>query len=141
MEALVEAIAWFENEYEAAKPHLQLSGRLETAAARVPGLAEYYFGICMEIEHIKKWFDIKHDEKVSKWRRHYLEHYNRDLTMQQIISYANGEKDVIDLRLLINHIDLVRSQLHGITKGIEYMHFQIGNITALRKAGIEDASI
>jgi hypothetical protein len=141
LNALVEAMEWFEKEYDAAKAELVMKGKIEIAASRVPGLAEYYFGICMEVEHIMKWLDIQIDKKVAKWRRHYIEHYNRELSASLAEKFATGEKEVIDLRLLYNHVALVRNQLHGITKGIEYMHFQIGNIVNLRKVGIEDASL
>lgn len=139
--ALAEALVWFETEHEKAQGELKLSGRIEAAAARLPGNAEYYYGIAMEIEHILKWLEIQIERTVAKWRRHYLEHYNRQMNMRDAEKYAESEKEVFDLRLLTNHVALVRNKFHGITKGLEYMHFQIGNIVALRKVGIEDASI
>ena len=40
----------------------------------------------------------------------------------------------------LEEVALLRNKFLGLTKGYEYLHFQIGNIIHLRKAGIEDAN-
>lgn len=138
---LGEALEWFEDEYETARKELNVKGRLTEAEARLPGNAEYYYGLSVELEGILKWLEIQIDKTLAKARRQYLEHYNRQLTDRMAEKYAEADPSVIDLRLLANHVALMRNKYHGITKGLEYLHFQLGNITQLYKAGIEDASL
>jgi hypothetical protein len=53
---------------------------------------------------------------------------------------ADIEPEVILIREFIQEVALIRNLFTGITKGLEYLHFQIGNITKLKSAGFEDAT-
>lgn len=141
MIALGNALEWFEKEHEDGRKQLKPSGRLAEVEARLPANAEYYYGMAMEIEAILQWINLETEKMVVKWHRHYLESYHRDLNANVAKSWAECHQEVVDLKELAITVGLIRSKFHGLTQGLNYLHFQLGNITALHKAGIEDHEI
>lgn len=138
---LVDALVYFEKEYQEARLEVIITGRIETFMMRLPGLVEYYWRHLQELEAIMEWFDIQITKATAKARRHYMEHYNRNLTDRTAEKYAEADADVIDLRLLMNEVALMRNQFLGIHKALDVAQYQCTNVRALRIAGIEDASI
>ena len=64
--------------------------------------------------------------------------YNRSLTSREAEKYVDGEDEVIDYETIINDVALIRNKWLGIMKGLESKNFQLGHITKLRVAGMED---
>lgn len=139
--ALGDAIEWFEREYDQGREKLTPHGKITAKSSNLPSWVEYYYGVFMEIEAIVKFMEEQVNKATAKWRRHYMEHYNRALSDRMAEKYAEAETEVLDLRLLLNHVLLIRNQFTGLHKGFEYLHFQLGNITKLHAAGIEDAEL
>jgi hypothetical protein len=55
--------------------------------------------------------------------------------------YSDGEPEVLEMQRLINEFALVRNKFQGLIKAIDTKNFMISNITRLRVAGMEDASV
>lgn len=138
---LVDALTYFEKEYQEARKEVIVEGRLETFMMRLPGLVEYYWRHLQELEAIMEWFDIQIAKATQNARRKYMEHYQRNLADRVAEKYAEAEPDVLDLRLLMNEVSLMRNQFLGIHKALDVAQYQCTNVRALRIAGIEDATI
>lgn len=138
---LMAALDYFESEYEVAKSELNVKGmRIEEVARRIPGMVEYRFGQLQEIEAILSLFELNADKAVSEAKKRYLENYQRSLSDRTAEKYAETDDDVIARKLIIIEVARVRNLFLSITKGLEYLHFQLSNVTRLRQAGIEDAT-
>jgi len=70
-----------------------------------------------------------------------LENYQRALSSRDVDKYVDGEPDVIDFEKVINEFALIRNKWLGVLKAIDQKQWQITNITKLRVAGMEDASL
>ncbi len=138
---LIECVEFYEGELIEARKQLDVKGRIEDIQKRIPGWAEYRFNQLQELEAILKYLNLKLDKKRGEKHRFYMEKYNRAMTSRDAEKYAEGDDDVLEIALLINQIALLRNKFLGVTKGIEYLHFQISSIVRLRVAGIEDASL
>ena len=138
---LIDCFAYYEKELLEARKDLVATGRIESMAKRLPGMAEYRFNQLQELEAILKYLNIRFDKARGKAYRQYLERYDRALSSKDAEKYADSDDDVTDLALLINHVALLRNKFLGISKGIDQLNWQITNIVKLRIAGIEDASL
>ncbi len=141
-EPLGEAIEYFYSEYELARMEIRPTSddEIKKTARDLPGIVEHRWGQLQEIEGIHKFLEIHYDKVKGDKKRHFYEHYNRQLSERLADQYADIEPEVLVIREFIQQIALIRNLYIGITKGLEYMHFQIGNIIKLRSAGIEDAT-
>lgn len=138
---LIDCFAYYEKQLVEARTDLDVVGRIEVMAKKLPGMAEYRFNQLQELEAILKYLNIRMDKVRGQRFRFYMEKYDRELKSTEADKFAAGDDAVIDLALLINHVALLRNKFLGISKGIEYLHYQISNIIKLRIAGIEDASL
>jgi len=136
-----DAILWYENELGEARKETRLFGNLEKQAANLPGIVEERFGQLQEIEAILEYLNIELRRTRSKFFKQYLENYQRALSSRDVEKYVDGEADVVDFEKIINEFALLRNKWVGVMKGIDMKQWQITNITKLRVAGMEDASI
>lgn len=135
-------IDYFEKEASEAKEQLEMSGKkIESISKKIPVIMDQRFTqlqiLNAAVEHFEKMLDVL----KSKYFRKYLENYPRSLSSRDVEKYVAGEKEVVDMAMIINEIALMRNVFISITKGIDAMSFQINNITKLRTAGLDDASI
>jgi hypothetical protein len=122
---IVPAIEYYEKELNDARWEVKIKGSLEKASSSLPGLTEYRFNQLQEIEAI-------------------LEHLNIELRRERskdADKFVDGEDSVIDLTHLVNQFSLLRNKYLGIMKGLDTKQWQIGHITRLRTAGMEDIVI
>lgn len=136
-----DAVLYFESELEEARREVRLSGNLEKAAASMPGTVEQRFSQLQEIEAILEYLNIELRRLKSSFFRKYLENYARALSSRDVEKYVDGEADVVDMEKIINEFALLRNKWLGITKALDQKQWQITNITKLRVAGMEDATI
>jgi len=136
-----DAILWYENELGEARKETRLFGNLEKQAANLPGIVEERFGQLQEIEAILEYLNIELRRTRSKFFKQYLENYQRALSSRDVEKYVDGEADVVDFEKIINEFTMLRNKWLGVMKGIDMKQWQITNITKLRVAGMEDASI
>lgn len=138
---IVDAVLFFESELEIAKLEVKLRGSVEKASSQLPGIVENRFNQYQEVEAILRFLEIQHTQKKSQAFRRFLENYNRALSSRDAEKYAEGDKDVIELAMLINQVALVRNTYMGIMKGLDYKHWQINNLVKLKTAGLEDYEV
>jgi hypothetical protein len=136
-----DAISYFEAELIEAKKEIRIYGNLEKAAAEMPGLVEHRFNQLQELEAILEYLNIELRRLRSSFFKKYLENYQRALSSRDVEKYVDGEADVVDYEKIINEFALMRNKWLGISKGLDQKQWQITNITKLRVAGMEDASI
>ena len=110
-------------------------------AGDLEGIVEKRFGQLQEIEAILEYLNIELRRTRTKFFKKYLENYQRALSSRDVERYVDGEADVVDMEKIINEFALLRNKWLGILKGLDQKQWQITNITKLRVAGMEDASI
>ena len=135
------AIAFFEAELEEARVECKLSGNLERASASMPGVVEHRFNQLQEIEAILNYLNIELRRLRSSYFKKYLENYQRALSSRDVDRYVDGEADVVDYEKIINEFALLRNKWLGVLKALDQKQWQITNITKLRVAGMEDATL
>ena len=135
------AILYYEGELGAARQECKLSGNIERASAALPGIVEHRFHQLQEIEAILNYLNIELRKLRSSFFKKYLENYQRALSSRDVEKYVDGEKDVVDYEHIINEFALLRNKWLGILKGLDQKQWQLTNITKLRVAGMEDASL
>lgn len=138
---LVECLDHYEAEYKEALGEVKTKGKIEMISKMLPGWAAYRFAQLQELEAILEYLNIKLRAVKGEKYQFYMEKYARQLTSRDADKYADADKDVLQVALLINQVALVRNKFLAITKGLENLNWQLGNIVKLRVAGIEDASI
>ena len=138
---LPDAMDWFEAQLEEAKAETGLRGNVERNARDLPGIVEHRFNQLQEVEAILEHLNIELRRLKSNHFKRYLEHYNRSMSSRDADRYCEGEPEVVEMQRLINEFALVRNKYQGLIKGIDTKNFMISNITRLRVAGMEDASV
>jgi len=135
------AIQHFESELAQARLEVKLKGSLERASSELPGIVEHRFNQLQEIEAMLNYLNIELRKLRSSYFKKYLENYQRALSSRDVEKYVDGEQDVVDFELIINEFALLRNKWLGVMKGLDQKQWQITNITKLRVAGMEDASL
>ena len=138
---IVPAIEYYDKELNEARWEVKIKGSLEKASSSLPGLTEFRFNQLQEIEAILEHLNIELRRERSITFRKYLESYNRTLSSRDADKFVDGEQSVIDLTHLTNQFSLLRNKYLGIMKGLDTKQWQIGHITRLRTAGMEDIVI
>ena len=141
LSTLVQSIDFYENELEEAKYECHIKGSLEKSSAALPGITEHRFNQLQEIEAILEHLNIELRKERSKVFRKYLETYNRQLSSRDAEKFVDSDDSVINLTHLCNQYALIRNKYLGIMKGLDTKQWQIGHITRLRTAGMEDIVI
>ena len=135
------AIYHFESELIDARVECKLKGSIERASSELPGIVEHRFNQLQEIEAILNYLNIELRKLRTSFFKKYLENYQRALSSRDVEKYVDGEQDVVDFEMIINEFALLRNKWLGIMKGLDQKQWQITNITKLRVAGMEDASV
>ena len=138
---IVASISHYENELQEAKYECSIKGSLEKSSAALPGITEHRFNQLQEIEAILEHLNIELRNERSKTFRKFLESYNRQLSSRDAEKFVDSEPSVINLTHLCNQYSLLRNKYLGIMKGLDTKQWQIGHITRLRTAGMEDIVI
>lgn len=141
IENIPKAVKYFEEELDHARKEVKLNGNLEKASAAMPGIVEHRFNQLQEIEAILHYLNIELRRLRSSYFKKYLENYQRALSSRDVEKYVDGEADVVDYEKIINEFALLRNKWLGVLKGLDQKQWQITNITKLRVAGMEDATI
>ena len=136
-----DAVKYFESELIQARVEVKLKGNVERAAAEMPGIVEHRFNQLQEIEAILNYLNIELRRLRSSFFKKYLENYQRALSSRDVEKYVDGEADVVDYEKIINEFALLRNKWLGVLKALDQKQWQITNITKLRVAGMEDATL
>jgi hypothetical protein len=135
------AIQYFEDELNAARFEVKISGSIEKAAASMPGVVEHRFNQLQELEAILEYLNIELRRLRSQFFKKYLENYQRALSSRDVEKYVDGEADVVDFEKIINEFALIRNKWLGVLKALDQKQWQLTNIVKLRVAGMEDATL
>lgn len=138
---IYDCVEWYESELEEARKEIQISGSLEKASSRLPGLFEHRYAQLQELEAILEFLNVENRKCRSHHYKQFKEAYNTELSDRIIEKYINGVDEVITWDKLCIAIGLIHSQMTGITKALDQKNWQIGHIVKLRTAGLEDVSI
>lgn len=141
LSAIVNLVDYYENELEVAVSETKLYGSIEKQSAALPGIVSYRFLQLQELESVLEYLNIEYRRIRAGVFKRFLESYNRALSSRDAEKYVDGDIAVVDMAVLINDVALLRNKYLAIHKGLEAKQWQIGHITKLRCAGIEDASI
>lgn len=139
---IADCIIHFESEFEDARREISMRKQtIERNSAELPGVVEFRFNQLQEIEAILEYLNIRLRKLRSEKFKKYLEAYNKTLSSRDAEKYIDGEQEVVDMALLINEFALIRNKFLGIIKGLDQKSWQLGHITRLRVAGLDDARI
>ncbi len=116
------------------------SGRIEAAQSRMAGITAENYSRLQDLEIILQHVTNLEDRRLMAKAKYYKESYQRDLTDRMAEKYADVHDDVQEVRAIRHYVAHVRNQYLAVFKGLEVMHFQIGNVTKLRTAGLDDAT-
>ena len=141
MALLPNFITYYEGELKEAKRDSIVSGSIEKQLRDLPGITEHRFNQLQEIEALLNYLNIQLRKIRHKHYKQFLEHYGKALSSRDAQIYADAEDEVIDHEVLINEVALLRNKYLGVLKAIEAKNFQLGHITRLRTAGLEDVSV
>ncbi len=141
LNVIPDFIDHYDRELESAKRDVRISGKIEKNLSDLPGITEHRFNQLQEMEAVLNYLNIQLARLRRKHFQKYLEGYNRALSAREAEKYVDGEPEVVDFETIINDVALVRNKWLGIMKALESKNFQLGHITRLRVAGMEDISI
>lgn len=139
---ICDACEAYELEYDAALASVKPPrGRLAEIESKIPGLAAENLSRIGDLEIMLK--HLENMEMVAKKNRttYYMEHYQRKLSETVAAKYAEADDDVQAIRLIRFRVGSVSSQFEAVSRGLEYLHFQLTNITKLKVAGMDDAEL
>jgi len=134
-------ILYYERELETARDDVKIHGSVEKQLRDLPGITEHRFNQLQEVEALLNFLNVQLRKTRHKHYKKYLEGYAKALTSRDAQIYADAEDDIIDEEVLINEVALLRNKYLGILKALESKNFQLGHITRLRTAGLEDISV
>jgi len=124
-----------------ARRESSIHGNIEKNLKELPAQTEIRFSQLQEIEAVLNFLNIQLRRIRQTHFKKYLENYARALSTRDAEKYVDGEDEVIDFETLINEVALLRNRWLGIMKGLEAKQWQLGHITRLRTAGMEDVSL
>ena len=136
-----DAIDYYQKELIDARIDVKISGLVEKAASKIPGIIEHRYSQLQEIEAILNFLNIELRRIRSAYFKKYLENYQRSLSSRDVEKYVDGEPDIVDQELLINEFALLRNKWLGVLKALDAKGFAINNVIKLRTAGMEDATL
>lgn len=140
LEPLVEALAFFEAEYQDGLKDLDMEGkRIWTEAKKLPGFMAYRYSQYRELDAIGQYLDTRIRRMVKDNMDVIWQTYNKTMSERQVEKWAEVGDDVLALKEIRIEFQLMFEKFAGLTKGLEQLHFQISNLVRMREAGIEDS--
>lgn len=138
---IVDACEKYLDELPAAMAETKpASGRIETAQNRMAGITAENYSRLQDLEIMLTHVTNIEDRVLMNKAKYYKENYQRDLTDRMAEKYADVHDDVQEVRSIRTYVAYVRNQYLAVMKGLEVMHYQIGNLTKLRAVGLDDAT-
>ena len=136
-----KVIEHFEEEYNLAKSEMKIKGNLNRNISELPSLYEMRYSQLQELEAILEFFDIKLKGIRSSLYQKYMNTSQRALNVTDIKQYIDGDKNIVELQLIINDIALIRNKFISLSKGFETKNWQLSNLVKLQCAGLDNIEI
>lgn len=134
-------LSHFEKEAGLAQDELVMKGQIEKLSSKLPVIMEVRFRQLQYLNAAMQLFENFLSERRSYWFKKFKENYPRDLSSSDVVKYVDGEKDITDLLSILLEIGSLRAEFEAINKALNSKSYQINNITNLRVAGLDDATI
>lgn len=135
-----DAFGYFEAEADKHANELKVGGQMIVAVStRIAGVMEHVFSQLQEIESILDFLERKQEQATQVMRVQFSEHYRKALTDTMAEKYARNDLSVVVFAEKAGQMAYVRNRFLSLTKGLEILHYQLGNISRLRAAGFEDS--
>lgn len=138
---LPDFVAEYEHRLEQHRGSAGIRGRLESQMTALPSDTEIVFNDLQLIEAVLRSLETRQRQLRSTVFRRFLEGYNRALSSRDAEKYADGDAEVVSMEHLINEIAYLRNRFLGVMKALESKNFMLSNISKLRVAGLDDASV
>jgi hypothetical protein len=138
---LPDFLEHYRQELAQARVETIVKGNIERNLAALPGVTEHRFAQLQEIEAVLNYLNIQLRKIRRRHFQAYLEKYNKALSSRDAEKYVDGEDEVVKYEELINEVALLRNQYLGIIKALDSKNWTLSNITKLRTAGLEDATL
>lgn len=131
----------YEKHIKAAEPLFELEDmRIELIARNLAQHQTFYGHRAHEMKQVAKWLENYKAKIESRYTKNYSQG-QRALAAREATVYINGEKEIVELNQLIIEATLLHAQLNEIVEGFRQMGWMLGNITKLRVAELQEATL
>ena len=142
LDAILDVLPKYEQKVLEAAPIFKLEGRkLEEIMRTLPHHQSNYGRAFHEIKALEDWLQNVNEKETAKLWKKYLEGYPKQLSQNDIKSYIAGEKVIVELNQIIIEVSLIKNHLSDIVDAIKNMGFMMGNVTRLRVAELDEATL
>lgn len=136
---ICDACEAYEAEYASALEDIKPpKGRMAVMEMKIPGLAAENMARVGDLDIMLQHLENMESVARKKRQEYYMEHYQRKLSESVAKAYADADDEVQAIRLIRFRVGSVSAQFDSISRGLEYMHFQITNLVKLKIAGLDD---
>lgn len=137
---ICDACEAYEAEYpdalESIKPP---TGKMAVMEMKIAGLAAENMARCGDLDIMLQHLENMESVARKKRQEYYMDHYQRKLSESVAKTYADADDEVQAIRSIRFRVGSVSAQFDAISRGLEYMHYQISNLNKLKCAGLDDA--
>jgi len=141
-EALPGILDQFAEELKPAKKQLDNDGKLlETCLSKNSAQMHYYDERRARLHTLVKFFKIEKDRVRSDLYRKYNENYSRQLTVQLLSKYVDGEDDYIFVLKLALEVEELYEEYVITVDAFKQRHYELSNMAKLRIANLEFSEI
>lgn len=141
IKAVEGAMYYKEKHAELAKEINEVKGSIERWASKIGGMTEYCFRQLQDLEAILDYLETKEKSTRSKAYIRFSEHYAKALSHTQVNSYVDSDGDLQNVRDVMQQVAYSRNIFIGLMKALEAINYQLSNVTKLRVAGLDDATL
>jgi hypothetical protein len=129
----------YEKELENIQDFFTMEGKkLEFMCTNLPKNMAKFKHINAELKTMSDYLNNKKEELESTISKQYIENSRRALDNKQLALYVRCEPDIIQFEEFILEIAHVKLQVVAIIESLEMMHWQLGHITKVRIASLEE---
>ncbi len=142
-ELVMQAADYYEAEYEKGRAEIGAHPGAEIVRleAKMAGMIADRYAQLQDMESILEHLETKENRAKVDRILHYTEHYGRKLTDTVAAKYADVHDDVQLFRMHRQYLANKRNLFLGLIKGLETLHYQLGNITKLHASGLENVTL
>lgn len=136
---LSDALEYFSKELETSKDELKMTGEsIEKMVSMMPGIIEYRHAQLQQLVHIGKYLDLLIEKTHSEVYQKYFEKHNKALKSTDAEKYAQGDPDLINLKILRNQVEYIRSLYTGFHQALVSKNFNLGHLVKMKGGSFED---
>ena len=139
---LPDIIEEYETVLKGYKKDLEIKGKkLEHANREQPSLHSYYDERRIELHTLVKYFEGQISRVRGKLYKDYTETYSRELSDRMKDKYIDNENAYLTMFELYLEIKELHDKFNSVVDAFKSRGFVLNNITKIRVAAMEDATI